>query len=248
MKIFSGKSLIALALLGAAAPAIAADLPDRKVAPVLTPAYSVPSPWQIRVRALGVLPDAQVNINQIPTANGKITNSVVPELDISYFFTKNIAAELILGVTPHKVTGTAGIAGLPIGSTTLLPPTLTLQYHFTDFGAFQPYVGAGVNYTMFLSTSPANSALGANTITALNIKSTPGLALQAGFDYMLNANWGLNVDVKKLWLRPDITATLSTTPGPVLTALTGNVRIDPWIVGVGVTYRFGGSSTVVAKY
>ena len=200
------------------------------------------------MRALGVLPDAQVNINQIPTANGKITNSVVPELDISYFFTKNIAAELILGVTPHKVTGTAVIAGLPIGSTTLLPPTLTLQYHFTDFGAFQPYVGAGVNYTMFLSTSPANSALGANTITALNIKSTPGLALQAGFDYMLNANWGLNVDVKKLWLRPDITATLSTTPGPVLTALTGNVRIDPWIVGVGVTYRFGGSSTVVAKY
>jgi outer membrane protein len=239
MTMISRKPLLALAFLTAAAmPALAADLPGRSPAPAPAPIFDTFNPWQVRVRALGVLPDANLNINQIPTANAKASNSVVPELDISYYFTRNISAELILGVTPHKVTGTAAIAGVPVGKSTLLPPTLTAQYHFTNFGAFQPYLGAGVNYTWFLGTTPGGTA-----VTALNIKSSPGLALQAGFDYMLNANWGVNVDVKKLWLRPDITGNVTGTG-----AITGNLRLDPWIVGAGITYRFGSSGPVVAKY
>jgi outer membrane protein len=222
----------------AAVPALAADLPSTKGAAPAPIAYTAPSPWMIRVRAITVIPDAKLTIDQVPTANGKINTSVVPELDISYFFTNNIAAELILGVTPHKVTGTAAISGIPVGKTLLLPPTLTLQYHFTNFGAFKPYVGAGVNYTFFLNQKP-----GGGVVTALDVKSSPGFALQAGFDYMLNANWGFNVDVKKLWLRPDYTATVLGT------RMTGKLRIDPWIVGVGVTYRFGGpAGPVVARY
>ena len=154
MTMFSRKPLLALAFLTTAAlPALAADLPGRSPAAAPAPIFDTFNPWQVRVRALGVLPDFNLNVNQLPAVNGKVTNSFVPELDISYFFTRNIAAELILGVTPHSVTGTvAPIAGLPIGKSTLLPPTLTLQYHFTNFGAFQPYLGAGVNYTMFLGT------------------------------------------------------------------------------------------------
>ena len=233
------KLTLAFAAVAAAAPALAADLPSPK-GPALAPvAYSAPSPWMIRVRAIAVVPDAKLSIDQVPTANGKINTSYVPELDISYFFTKNIAAELVLGVTPHKVTGTAAIAGVPVGKTLLLPPTLTLQYHFTDLGAFKPYVGAGVNYTFFLDQKP-----GGGTVTALNVKSAPGFALQAGFDYMLNANWGINVDVKKLWLRPSFDGTLLNT-----TRISGKLRIDPWIIGVGITYRFGGpAGPVVARY
>ncbi len=88
----------------------------------------------IRVRALGVLPDASgstVNVLGVPALSSpnsglSISNSVVPELDISYFFTKNIAAELVLGVTKHSVTGTGTLAGLNVGSSWLLPPTLML--------------------------------------------------------------------------------------------------------------------------
>ena len=253
MKLFSSKTLLALAFTAAAAlPAFAADLPSRKAPAELAPAFVSWSPWQIRVRALAVIPDAKLSFDQNVTFNGKIANSVVPELDISYFFTQNIAAELILGVTPHKITGTGALAGLEIGKTWLLPPTLLLQYHFTNFGAFQPYVGAGVNYTWFFSTKAANVpwGVGGPWIDALSVKSAPGLALQIGFDYMLNANWGLNVDVKKLWLKPDFTADLFTPAGRVPatnTFLSGKARIDPLIIGVGVTYRFG-SGAVVAKY
>ncbi|MBV9234488.1 MAG: OmpW family protein, partial [Xanthobacteraceae bacterium] len=109
------------------------------------------SPWQLRLRALAVLPDAggsTINVVGAPALSSpnsgiKIDNSVVPELDISYFLNPNWSVEVVLGVTPHKITGTGTLANLNIGKTWLLPPTATLQYHFTNFGAFQPYVGAG---------------------------------------------------------------------------------------------------------
>jgi outer membrane protein len=226
---------------GAAAADLETKAPVYKAAPV-----EAWSPWQIRVRALGVIPDAHgstVNVTGAPALSSpnsglSINNQVVPELDISYYFTPNIAAELILGVTKHHVTATGALAGLDVGKAWLLPPTLTLQYHFTNFGAFQPYVGVGVNYTWFFSQSasnlltPAGQPAAGLTTTAFSLKSAPGAVLQAGFDYMIDRHWGLNLDVKKVFLRADYTATVSGI------AVNGRANIDPWLVGGGVTYRF----------
>jgi outer membrane protein len=233
--------LILAAAFGALGSAQAADLsakPVYKKAPVV----EAWNPWMIRVRALGVLPDGSgstVNVSGAPALSSpnsglSIGNSVVPELDISYFFTQNIAAELILGVTRHSISGTGALDGLDIGKAWLLPPTLTLQYHFTDFGAFQPYVGAGVNYTVFFNQNAANTAnVNGLAVTDLHISNSFGAAVQFGFDYMLDRHWGLNVDVKKLWLRPDYSATVN---GAI--PVSGRANIDPWLVGAGVTYKF----------
>ncbi len=232
MKKLGFLSAVAVAAALFTAPAVAADMgakaPVYKAAPV-----AAWSPWMIRVRALGVLPTDRGTIDQLPAAGLGYSDAVVPELDITYFFTQNIAAELILGVTKHDIHGTGTLGGVALGSTWLLPPTLTLQYHFTNFGAFKPYVGAGVNYTIPFSTKPDGV-----TLTQLSISNAFGVAAQVGFDYMVNANWGINVDVKKLWLDPNWSANNG--------ALTGKARLDPWLVGVGITYRFGGP--VVAKY
>lgn len=235
--------VLAAALLGAAPSAQAADLPVYRKAPV-----EAWNPWMIRLRVLGVLPDtggSTVNVGNplipalsSPNSGLSMNNQIVPELDISYFFTKNIAAELILGVTRHSITGNGSLAPLPIGKSWLLPPTLTLQYHFTDFGAFKPYIGAGVNYTVFFSQSAANvptfvpGAGAVLTTTNLSVSNAFGAAVQFGFDYMLDRHWGLNVDVKKLWLRPDYTAVVSGLP------VSGRANIDPWLVGAGLTYKF----------
>ena len=230
MKSISRASL-ALLLGSVALPALAADLPSSTFAPA-APLLAQPSPWMIRVRAMVVAPQssASVSVNGgASTTSLHASTAVVPELDISYFFTKNIAAELVLGVTPHDVKGTGALAGLgKIGSTWLLPPTLLLQYHFTDLGAFKPYIGAGVNYTRTFN----NVAKG--PMSSFKVKSAPGLALQAGLDYMIDQHWGLNLDVKKLWLRPDAIATLTAGLLPV----TAKVKLDPWLISTGVTYRF----------
>ena len=125
---------------------------------VATPAYAdsnddMNCPRQIRVRALGVLPDSSGSTVDLAgarmPASLSIANSIVPEADVSYYFTPNWAVEVIAGVTPHDITGTGAISGLSVGRARLLPPTVTARYHFTDFGAFRPHVGAGVNYTVF---------------------------------------------------------------------------------------------------
>jgi outer membrane protein len=235
-------SLLVLAAAGCGVTSVAqaADLsakPVYKKAPVV----EAWSPWMIRVRALGVLPDASgstVNVSGVPALSSpnsglSIGNSVVPELDISYFFTQNIAAELILGVTRHSISGTGALDGLNIGKAWLLPPTATLQYHFTDFGAFKPYIGAGVNCTVFFNQSAANTTVNGLAVTNLHISNSFGAAVQFGFDYMLDRHWGLNVDVKKLWLQPNYSATVNN-----VIPVTGRANIDPWLVGAGVTYKF----------
>lgn len=235
--------LLVAAVLAAAvsAPAIGADLkPLYKAAPPV----EAWSPWQIRVRALGVLPQTSgstVNVSgapmfSTPYSGLSISNSTVPELDISYYFTKNLAAELILGVTPHHITGTGALAGLDVGRTWLLPPTLTFQYHFTDFGAFQPYLGVGANYTVMFDQTAGDAANNGVAITGLHVKNGAGAVAQAGFDYMIDRHWGLNFDVKKLYLEPGYTAT--ATAGPVSLPINGQANINPWLIGGGVTYRF----------
>lgn len=219
---------LAAAFLGATAlGAAASDLPSRKAAPAFT-AVEAWSPWMIRGRALVVVPQESASLRvggvPVPGADVDISNSVVPELDISYFFTKNIAVELILGVTPHNVKGAGVLAGAKIGSAWLLPPTLTLQYHFDPIGAFKPYVGAGLNYTVFFDEKAKGG------FTSFDLKNTLGFALQAGVDIMLDRHWGINFDVKKIFLEPKV----KVNGG----AVAGKVKIDPWIFGTGVTYRF----------
>jgi len=232
--------VLAAALSGVSGTAQAADLGVYTKAPA--PVVDTWSPWMIRVRALAVLPDSNgSSVNVIgapalssPNSSLSFSDQVVPELDISYFFSKNLAAELILGVTRHSITGTGAIDGLAIGKTTLLPPTLMIQYHFTDFGAFKPYIGVGVNYTTAFNTKAANAG-GAISTTGLGIGDSFGAAAQIGFDYMIDRHWGFNVDAKRLWVRPEYSAMLN---GPGGIPVVGTAHIDPWLVGVGITYRF----------
>ena len=253
-----------------AAPALAADMPLKAPEPV---AVDVWNPWMVRVRVVGVvprdsgslhIPDPTLNatlagaglstVNPVPGNPLAVSKTVIPEIDISYFFTPNIALELILGVTPHKVTGQGLLAGLDVAQTWLLPPTLTLQYHFTNFGAFKPYIGGGVNYTIFFNTTgsnipavvPLTAPIGVPlTVTSLHVKDSFAPVAQIGFDYMLTKNVGVNFDVKKLWLRPqwngsiavgDAAAAPALFPTPF--AMNGKVNLDPWLVGGGVTYKF----------
>lgn len=180
----------------------------------------------VRGRAIAVVPSEDANITGAVTGDSiDIDTSVVPELDFSYFFTPNIAVELIAAVTPHDVNANGTSAGdLDLGDVWLLPPTITVQYHFDTGSNFKPYVGAGVNYTVFFNEDEGSS------ITDISYDNSFGPALQVGVDYMLNDNWMLNADVKKVWISPDV----SINGG----AVDADVDINPWVIGVGVGYKF----------
>ena len=184
-----------------------------------------PSPWQVRVRGLGVITEDNGYVDGIPGSDLSYSDTIVPELDISYYFTDNLAAELVLGTTYANISGAGTVSGLgTVGKVWLLPPTLTLQYHLTKLGAFKPYVGAGINYTIFYNQD------GKGSFSDIDVEDTFGFALQAGFDYMIDEHWGINFDVKKLFLEPEWTANNGT--------LSGKAELNPWLIGTGVTYRF----------
>lgn len=194
-------------------------------------AFAEQGEWLFRIRAITVQPDEGASITPIG-GDVDIDASVVPEFDISYFFTDNIAAELILGVTPHDVTAVnTSLGDVDLGDVTLLPPTLTVQWHFNPAGQIRPYAGVGVNFTHFF-----NEDLPSGTVLdSIEYDSSFGLALQAGADYVLNERWFLNFDVKKVWINTDVTIDGTTNLGAVVNA---DVDIDPWIVGVGFGWRY----------
>lgn len=177
---------------------------------------SAEGPWLVRVRAVNL-----DSADKDSTGLGlSINNKTIPEVDISYFFTPNIAAELIL-TYPQKHDVRSAALGGKIGTLKHLPPTLLAQYHFTNFGSFKPYVGAGVNYTRF---SSVNLPLGATVD-----KNSWGPALQVGVDIPLTKQLSLNFDIKKVYIKTDV-----NVPG----VTSGKFKVDPLLVGVGLGYRF----------
>lgn len=181
----------------------------------------------VRGRIIGLLPDESSTVS---TIGGKVdaSNEWTGEVDFSYFLTDNIAAELIAATTKHDMAVKGSSSGnVDLGDVWLLPPTLTLQYHFTPKAVFSPYVGAGVTYAVFYNKDVAAG------LRNVKYENAWGYAFQAGFDYSLGNNWYFNADVKKIFLNTDVTVT--TNAGTVVRA---DTDLDPWVVGIGFGYKF----------
>ncbi len=185
----------------------------------------------VRLRGVGVVPNEGSKVGII---GGDVTlsNTFIPELDFTYFFTDHIAAELILGTTKHDVGVVNSAAGnVDLGSVWLLPPTLTAQYHFytSNEKVFKPYIGAGLNYTLFY-----NAKSGA--VADVSYDNALGYAAQIGFDLMISDKFFINVDAKRLFLSTDVTVDASNlAPGLSIPA---EVDIDPWLLGFGIGMKF----------
>ena len=191
------------------------------VAAASSQALAQESPWLVRARAVHIEPDNKSDpVGGVGAADTiKVANKTIPELDISYFFTPNIAAELILTYPQkHQVI----LNGAEIGSFKHLPPTLNMQYHFAPGATINPYVGAGVNYTRISSVKLLD---GAGDLE----NDSFGLSLQAGVDLRLDDHWSINADIKKVNIRSDVF---------VGGAKASQVKVDPVLFGLGVGYRF----------
>ncbi|MFN0256015.1 OmpW/AlkL family protein [Pedobacter ureilyticus] len=182
---------------------------------------------RMRLRATAVIPQESANISVI-NGNVDISSTIIPELDFTYFLIKNFSANLILGTTRHEVSAiNTALGNVDLGKVWLLPPTLTFAYHMPVSKQVQPYVGAGVNYTIFYGVK--NEPAIANTA----YKNAFAPAAQLGIDFDLSKKLFLNFDIKKLWLSTD--ATVTTDPSVAGGAtLVADTKIDPWLCSFGI--------------
>lgn len=197
--------------------------------------------WLVRLRAIVVDPDdssSTVRSDGAPIAGSGVAvdDDTVPELDITYMLRDQWGLELILASSLHHVSGTGSLAGVgEILEARTLPPSVLLQYHFAPEAKARPYVGLGVNFTLFFDedvTSGFEAIAGG--ASRADLDSSLGLAAQAGLDIVVSDKWFINLDVK--YLDIDTTATL-TTPGPLGT-LEVDVDVKPMVLGFGFGRSF----------
>jgi len=183
--------------------------------------------FMARLRGIAVIP--RDHSDYVDPIGGHVqqTNAYVPEIDLTYFVTDNIAVEAIAAITKHDGKAKDTAAGdVDLGSVWVLPPTVTLQYHPFPKERWSPYVGAGVNYTFFFNDDAPDDG----PVKSIHYSDSFGWALQAGLDYALTDSVYLNIDVKRLFV-----STKARINGGDIKS---KVDVDPWIIGAGIGYKF----------
>lgn len=210
--------LTGVLLLGATSPALAYEKGD----------------WLVRGGLTNVSPDdssGNVFVDGTDLGVGvNVDSNTQIGLNLAYFITNNVAIE-VLAATPFSHDIGLNTVGA-LGSTKHLPPTVSANYHFAEpSSVFQPYVGAGINYTVFFDEefTAANAEAG---FSDLDLDDSFGLSLQIGFDYMLTDNWLLNGSARWIDIDTDASFDLNGDAGSV------SVEIDPMVYTLSLGYRF----------
>lgn len=179
--------------------------------------------WLLRFGVAQVSPnDSSGTLSGAPTVGVAVDSNLQAFGNISYMLTDNMAIEL-LASTPftHTISATGALSG-DIATAKQLPPTLSVQYHFSPKESISPYVGAGVNYTIFFDEKATA------VINSIKLDNSLGLAVQVGADFELQDDWFANLDLRYI----NIETTATTNLGTV------DVKINPWVLSVGVGYKF----------
>jgi outer membrane protein len=176
-----------------------------------------PGDWLVRVGASYVSP-ASDNSDIV-----SVESDTSVTFNFSYMMTDVWALE-VLAAVPFK-HDIELLNGTKVGSTKLLPPTLSIQYHFMPTEKFQPYLGVGINFTHFSNEKTIGDLEGVD----LNLGDSWGIAGQAGFDVLFNDDWFFNLDIR--YIDIDTKARLDGVS-------IGKVEIDPWIFGGHIGFRF----------
>ncbi|HUZ91335.1 MAG TPA: OmpW family outer membrane protein [Methylocella sp.] len=237
----------AAALVAALAITTRADAADL-TPPAPEPLPPAPPTFYVHAGALMVktnpnaMPTGGGFLDFIPTPIGPVTLTNVAirpsytlGLEAGYFVTPNIAIALSAGIPPllhvkaMNLSATAALGTNLLGSARFGPAMALLQYHFTNFGAFQPYFGAGAAYVLMFSN------VSDGILTNFSVDQNFAFVVQGGADYMLTQNWGVYVDVKKLiYYNPPFQGKLLNLNIPVRTL----GSLDPWALGAGITFKY----------
>lgn len=190
--------------------------------------------WIIR-GGVGVVDPSSTAYESVPDDLKIIVDSgTAVTLTGVYMLSPNWGFE-ILASTPFshdiKAAAISGPGEIKIGETKHLPPTFSFQYHFMPDGKFQPYVGAGLNWTLFFDESIDETIFG--TGASIKIDDSFGFAAQVGGDFLFGDRMTLNFDLRYIDISPDVTLT-----DPIEGSDTIGIDIDPIVYSVNLGFRF----------
>ena len=178
--------------------------------------------WVIKAGLHKVSPKSNNGTLAGGTLKTDVDDSARPSISFEYFLTPNWGVE-VLGALPfkHEVT----LNGARSAHVKHLPPTVSVQYHFMPQAQFSPFVGLGLNYTRFFSIRET----GPLADTRLKLSDSFGAAFHAGVDIQFAERWMLTADVR--WMNIETDAKVNGNK-------VGTVKIDPWVYGASIGYRF----------
>ena len=214
--------------------------------------------WIVRAGFSQVNPDEE-NLQPILDGTPLVSTLVVDSdvsftFDITKMFTNHFGVELLAaypfthGIDAKPYNGNINTARL--GYTDHLPPTLSLVWRpMDDKATLQPYVGAGVNYTMFSGEKLRGdtlAALGLPTQSKLSLDDSVGMAGVVGLDWFPGETkkWFLNAQARYIQIESDATVQFQPCAAPggggscPKTKL-GSVDINPFVYGLHIGRRFG---------
>ena len=168
----------------------------------------------------GALDGSALGLGSLPV---DVDSDVKPTITAEYFIADNLGIE-VLAALPFKHDISIDGVGV-VGETRQLPPVVSLQYHFNSTGKVSPFMGAGLNYTVFFSQKTKGALAG----TDLDLRNSWGLAAHAGLDFKVGERGALRVDVR--WADID-------TDVKVNGANLGTVNIDPLVYGAAYVWKF----------
>jgi len=218
-----------------------------------SPAYEQ-GDWILRVGATTVAPDTNSDDINLPpgglVAEAEVDDDTQLGIIPAYMITDSWGIE-VLAATPfeHNIEaqGQGAISGtnLDAGSTKHLPPTVMMQwYPRGGQTGWQPYIGAGVNYTIFFDESTDGQLvdlLGDLTGTVndadLSLDDSLGLAAQAGVDIPIDEHWAVNLGVWYLDINTEAEIDAKVN-GTTVDTVKFDVELDPWVYNVGIAYKF----------
>ncbi|MCP1471145.1 outer membrane protein [Sphingobium sp. OAS761] len=201
------------------------------------PAQAAQGDVLVRLRGIMVAPNEKSGsvLPGFPGEKVSVNNTITPEIDVTYMATDHVGFELIAATSRHTVSGRTGTTGSlgELVRTNALPPTLTVQYHLAPGAKVRPYVGAGINYTLFFNNNASDALVAAVGKTKVHLSDSFGWAGQVGLDIDLTDRMFLNFDVK--YIDMDTRARLTTTAAGTQSV---KVSLDPFVFGVGVGMKF----------